>query len=495
VELSASIRERVQNIVIVMMENRSFDHMLGYLGKSQWRLGDPGDPDSMVDGLTDKEYSVEWDEEPYSTYPLGTTKWEEPDHRDPPHSGKMVGWQVVDPARYIWSYKMKQPGAKPGGVMGYLTKPEVPVYDFLARNYCVCDQWFCSVPGATWPNRMFAVAGTAGGETDIPETVLEGLWGKHTFFRELDARGVSWRWYSSDPSLLRAFDPEYRTDKTEHDRFAYFNECSKRQRRNFLRDCQEGKLPQVSWVDPNFFKFPLGLDGPAEANDDHPPHDVMLGQKFINTVYEALRNNEKQWNQTLLIVTYDEHGGFYDHVTPDPPLGPRVPALLVSPWVTPGRPLHTPLEHTSIIKTVLRRFADDRAIEVMGPRVYCANDVWDAITETEPRSGGPVTEPGLAAVGPKDFESIELKWPASTLGRIVEIVDKHSRRTEGSRADLVDLQEDLILLYEEMRRVVPREIGRPFSRIARAVPAGLRRLVSRLVNPFLARRKIPDRQP
>jgi phospholipase C len=498
--LDPVLRERIQHIVVVMMENRSFDHMLGYLGKSRWRLGDPNDPNSLVEGLKDEEDKVTWDGHEYATFPLGTTKWEPPSHQDPPHSGKMVGWQVEDRSRYVWAYRQKHEAEHgddidPRDVLGYLTADEVPIYDFLAREFCVCDHWFCSVAGATWPNRMFAVAGTAGGETDIPETMLEGLWGKHTFFRELDKKDVSWRWYSSDPSLLRAFDGEYRTDKTDHDHFAYFNEFSKRQPNNFLKDARQGTLPSVSWVDPNFFKFPLGLDGPAEANDDHPPHDVILGQKFIHVVYETLRRSP-QWERSLLIVTYDEHGGFYDHVKPKRPLGPRVPTFLISPWVARGRPLKKELEHTSIIKTVLRRFADDRAIEVMGPRVYYADDVWDAITEPSARPCPPVANPGAAAIEvTKDLKETELPFPGSTLQRVIEVIDKHSREGKRTRADLVDLQEDLILVYEEMRRVVPRGIGRTFSRIARALPNFLTRIGRRVVDPFLGDRKIPDRRP
>jgi len=498
--LDPAVRERIEHIVVVMMENRSFDHMLGYLGKSPWRLGDPSDPDSVVEGLRDEEDTVTWEGQEYSTFPLGTTKWEAPARQDPPHSGKMVGWQVEDRDRYVWAYRQKHEqehadDINPQDVLGYLTADQVPIYDFLAREFCVCDHWFCSVAGATWPNRMFAVAGTAGGETDIPQTVLEGLWGKHTFFRELDTKKVSWRWYSSDPSLLRAFDNEYRTDKTDQDHFAYFNERSSRQPNNFLKDARGGTLPSVSWVDPNFFKFPLGLDGPAEANDDHPPHDVLLGQRFIHVVYEALRRSP-QWERLLLIVTYDEHGGFYDHVKPKRPLGPRVPTLLISPWVARGRPYKRELEHTSIIKSVLQRFADERAIEVMGPRVYYADDVWDAITETSPRSCPPVTTPGAAAIDlDEDLNETELRFPGSTLQRVIEVIDKHSRGGKRSRGDLVDLQEDLILVYEEMRRVVPRGIGRTFSRIARKLPNVLSKVGRRVVDLFLGDRKIPDRQP
>jgi hypothetical protein len=164
--------------------------------------------------------------------------------------------------------------------------------------------------------------------------------------------------------------------------------------------------------------------------------------------------------------------------------------------VARGRPCKTEFEHTSIIKSVLMRFADEKAIEVMGPRVHYANDVWDVITESSPRPGPPVGNPGLAAIDVKeDLTETELPFPGSTLQRVVEVIDKHSREGKNSRGDLVDLQEDLILLYEEMRRVAPRGIGRTFSRIARKLPNFVSVIGRALVNLFLGQRKIPDRQP
>jgi phospholipase C len=487
--LTATTRDRVDHIVVVMMENRSFDHMLGYLGLPEWRLGDPGDASSMVDGVDDQR-TVSWEGVDYTPLPLGSSTWEPPEHGDPPHGGSSVAWQVEEPGRFIETYINTHEHADPRRIIGYLTPAEVPVYDFLAREYCVCDRWHCSVPGATWPNRMFAVAGTAGGETDIPETVLEGLWGKETFFRDLDRLGVSWRWYSSDPSLLRAFDKKYRVDDSL-DRFAFFDEYTERQRRNFLTDAASGSLPSVSWVDPNFFKLPL-VDGPLEANDDHPPHDVRLGQKFINVVYEALRTSPN-WDRSLMIITYDEHGGFYDHAEVPPPLGPRVPTILVSPWLKPGQPCHERLEHTSIIKTVLARFGDEEAVKRMGPRVYFANDIWHMLTETTPRPGAPVADPGAAALSASDLTPRRLRWPAATLQRTIQVLDERE-------AELTGLQYELLLLYEQLRRAAPRTVARSFSRFARRLPTFVTRVGRFVTRPFTKRlpagaQPMPERMP
>jgi len=438
-ELDPALHERIEHIVVVMMENRSFDHMLGYLSLPDWQLGGS----ETIDGLPAEGFMETFNGEPYKSAPLASSKWPE-DGGDPPHEGRPVAWQVAERARYLSTYVEKHPGRDPSVVMSYLTAKQVPVYDFLARQYCVCDRWFCSVPGATWPNRLFAIAGDAGGETNIPQTVLEGALGNMTtLFHILDDREVDWCWYSSDPSLLRAFSWKYRLDDNR-DRFAYFRHRTERQQRNFLSDAAEGQLPAFSWVDPNFFRLPLGLDGPLDPDDDHPPHDVMRGQKFVNTVYAALTRNEEAWRKTLVLVTYDEHGGLYDHCRPPGSLGPRIPALVISPWVKPARPCHTELEHTAIIKTALRRFADEAAAESMGPRVYYANDVWDMLDEKEPRDPPEVPDLGEAVVTPADLEATDLPPGGSTIQRVIEVADRFGE-------EFGELQQDLIEIFRRLR--------------------------------------------
>lgn len=485
------IRSLVDHIVVVMMENRSFDHMLGYLALPESRFGSRDKPGSTVDGV-DPGRVVTWGEKSYKAFALKSPTWVEPDYGDPPHDGDSVAWQVADPNRYIATYAARRPRAKTGAILGYLTADEVPVYDFLARNYCVCDKWFCSVPGATWPNRLFAVAGTAGGETDILETALETVTGgTPTVFRHLDRLEVSWRWYSSDPSLLRVFDPWYRLDD-DRNRFAFFDEMTERQHGNFLTDARDGTLPQVSWVDPNFFKLPRLLDGSMPSNDDHPPHDVALGQKFINIVYEALRTG-RNWERTMLIVTYDEHGGFYDHAKVPAPFGPRVPALVISPLVEPGRPCHIELEHTSIIKTILTKFDDTQGLEEMGPRVLFANDVWPMLTRTEPRRDcGPVTNPGRAKLEPGDLETRFLDWPGATIQRTLEALDERNSPTA--------LQAELLHVFARLRGVGGGgAVSRAVAGIARRLPRAPR-WVRVALRPALTRlprrvRPMPERMP
>jgi len=263
------------------------------------------------------------------------------------------------------------------------------------------------VPGATWPNRLYAMCGQAAGSRDDIPVPIYAL---PTFVRHLDEAGVTWRWYSFDPGTLRAADPEYRL--SHHDHFGYVDQRKLSieeevigkltEKGSFLDDVAAGQLPQVSWIDPHFKD--LSVLGP-DSNDDHPPSDVIAGQDLIMTVYHALSSNPATWAKTLLIIVYDEHGGFYDHVAPpgavdDHPdfqqLGVRVPALLVSPLVTPGSTSSALLgadfhfDHTSIMKTIFTRFCQvDGQIPAMSARAAAANHLGHLLRDGQPRAEVP----------------------------------------------------------------------------------------------------------
>jgi len=336
---------KVDHIVVLMLENRSFDHMLGYLTLE----GGRGD----IDGLTGSE-SNSYNGTTYPVHHLDRTAWNG-ELEDPCHGPECIDQQlenensgfVASYADYLAAYQHAHgsaPGADPGLVMGYYNAEDLPVYDHLAREFCVCDRWFSSVPGATWPNRLYSLAGRAAGDR---EDVDPPLYNVPTVFRFLDQRRVDWRFYSFDPATLRLVDAEYRL--SHHHNFAYVDrrKLTSQERaagelldeeRSFLDDAAAGTLPSVSWIDPHFKD--IRVFGP-DSNDDHPPSDVLAGQALVLDVYHALRTSP-QWEQSLLIVTYDEHGGIYDHVPPPPApddapefrrYGVRVPALVVSPYV------------------------------------------------------------------------------------------------------------------------------------------------------------------
>jgi phospholipase C len=407
--------EQIEHIVVVMLENRSFDHMLGYLSLPK-QQGGAGRTD--VDGLHGPEVNFNsYQGRPYGVHHLDRTQFAG-EAEDPDHSGRSVDEQLAGGGTgFVANFgrisqqraaKLGVPEPDPGLVMGYYDADDLPVYDHLAAEYCVVDRWFSSVPGATWPNRLYALAGRAAGTRDDKSPPLYAL---PSFVRYLDEVKVDWRWYSFDPGTLRAVDPAYRL--SNHNRFAYVDarKLSTRERSagelseegpSFLDDVASGNLPPVSWIDPRFKD--LRVLGP-DSNDDHPPSDVLAGQDLILTVYHALSSNAALWPGTLLIVTYDEHGGFYDHVPPPAAvdddaefkrLGVRVPALLVSPLVAPGSTSTSSLgpefhfDHASIIKTILARFCNvDGRIPAMTERVAGANHLGRLLIDGAPRAEVP----------------------------------------------------------------------------------------------------------
>ncbi|HYN26444.1 MAG TPA: alkaline phosphatase family protein [Pyrinomonadaceae bacterium] len=371
--------EKIDHIVVLMMENRSFDHMLGYL---KLEGSNPN-----VDGL-DAEMSNSHNGTSYPVQRLIGTVFE----HDPGHGADAVAQQLSNHnGGFVSNYASIHAEDDPALIMGYHNGSSVPVYDHLARNFCVCDRWFCSVPGATWPNRLYAVAGKSPSQAKkVP------IYDLPSFVRHLDAAKVSWGWYAHDVATLRLIDGKYRVG--HRSKFFWFDRRTWLKPITFLHHAASGNLPAVSWIDPNFVDY--SVTGPRESNDDHPPSDVMAGQDLALKLYNAIVNSPA-WKKTLLLIVYDEHGGFYDHVEPkDAPdnnpsfqtYGVRVPALVISPWVERGKVSHKLFDHTSIIKTILLRFCRqlDGTIPDMGLRVTNAEQLGSLLTLTAPREPTPI---------------------------------------------------------------------------------------------------------
>jgi phospholipase C len=409
-EARANLRQ-VDHIVVLMLENRSFDHMLGYL--------DLLDGQSEVRGLSHARpiahEGAEWEPQ----Y-LASTAF--PKSMDPPHGTKEIAKQINGGKMdgFIESFARANDVGEPERVMGYYTHRELPVYDHLAHNFLLCDQWFSSVPSATWPNRLFSIAGTCDPRR---EGLFDGDSGPfyelQSFVRFLEANEDpdTWRWYSWDPGSLRFVDDRYRPaldtilesglpQGFHHDHFRRVTqhaldpglhedeggEPEIRFGSGLLEDAANGDLPRVAWIDPNFVDLSI-LD--ANSNDDHPPSDVRAGQELVMTIIRALTESPC-WEKTMLLITYDEHGGFYDHEPPpappelDPPFrtyGVRVPAFVVSPFVEPGTVSHTVFDHASIVRTILERFGVEGAVERMAagaPRIGAAEHLGRLLTRTPP---------------------------------------------------------------------------------------------------------------
>lgn len=388
---------KVDHIVLVMMENRSFDHMLGYL--------------SREGGRTDIE-GLKWETGPDRTqYNFYKGRYYYPTHLtdtqiittealSPDHSHQNVESQMTDGMmHFVTDYAKLKAGDDPEQLqvaMGYYTGVELPVYDMLAREYCVCDHWFCSHVGPTWPNRFVAMTGDLNRDTygepevDTPDyttfTPSEAL----TLFDQLTARGVSWKYFQQRESMMRAFT-KYSFDMVNV--LEYSDPAQ-----GFHATAAAGQLPSFTWIDPLFGDLPAGVGSPQD-NDDAPPSDLKFGQQFINDVVSTLFNRRTNPNadKTMLIIVYDEHGGFYDHVEPPDnatpltgqfsgKLGPRVPAFVVSPYTPAGLVLKDVFDHGTIAATVLRRFCSPDP-PYMGPRFAAALDLRDALPLDSPRDG------------------------------------------------------------------------------------------------------------
>jgi phospholipase C len=434
IELDESIEalDEIEHIVVLMLENRSFDHMLGYLSLEAGGLEVDGLRAGMKNEYAGREFRI------FRLEKTSSTK-----AQDPCHSGECVDRQVSGgnggfAADYIET-RADPASAEPVVVMGYYDGTQLPVYDFLARRFCVCDRWFCSLKGATFPNRLYAVAGRAAGSRDNASPPTYHL---PSFVRKLDAAGASWRWYTHELfATIWAVDRDYLPNTFDNVR-PFSSPFS---HEDFFSTAKSGSLPAVSWIDPNF----VDVGGAAGSNDDHPPSDVRAGQELVLRTLNALVHSPA-WERTLLIVTYDEHGGFFDHVEPpsaedDDPrpefhsFGPRVPTIVVSPRVRPGVS-HELFDHTSIIKTCLARFCRQEGglIPDMGARVNAANHL-GLLLEKEVQvapPGDPALE-GLAA---------ELKrWRAESLQ---EELDVQADAVPPDPRALTDFQEDYVAARE-----------------------------------------------
>ncbi len=414
---------KIDHLVVLMLENRSFDQMLGYLSLA----GGRADVDGLTAGMANEHAGRTY---PVFHLPRGEVAAAA---LDPDHSGEAAARQIHGGRMdgFVASYaetlaKRGVVAADPAPIMGYYDAADLPTYDHLAAEFAICDRWHSSVPGATWPNRLYALTGQADGTPD--DKPGPPIYDKPSFVRHLDAAEVPWRWYSYSPSTLRCVDSEYLVG--HHDHFAFVDRVKLRWdpmleqevaidagSSSFLEDAVTGNLPAVSWIDPNFYD--LGLVG-SPSNDDHAPSDVFGGQELVFRVYNALAAGPR-WDRTLLVVVYDEHGGFHDHVSPpeapdeDPDrfgqYGVRVPALIASPWIPPGLVSHTLFDHTSIIKTILQRFCSAelehrhglKALghwlerghpHYLGRRVDAATGLGELLTEPRPRPA-----PDRAALG------------------------------------------------------------------------------------------------
>lgn len=359
----------VETIVVVMLENRSFDHALGSLS-----MGIAG-PSMPVDGLQrDPQWLARYgNSHNGNSYPLRRLQLTDQIIDDPPHehdtidiqiNSSTAGGQETRMGGFVASYASRQPLPRDLGlVMGYYDQTSVPVFDFFARNFTVCDHWFAALPTGTQANRLMAMSGTSSIIDNAPFLLQD----QDLVYDWLNSHGVPWAAYQAGDflpffALMPCWQGEIATSLVLSDfggrghfrRYKLFDEHWK----------DNGKpMPNVIFIEPEY------TDGPHDdPNDDHPPTGIAHGQLFLASIYSTLISNSARWAKTMMIVTYDEHGGFFDHVPP-PPMnttvqgfqfktrGVRVPALVISPLVGKGAVYPGHMDHTSLLQLFADRFA------------------------------------------------------------------------------------------------------------------------------------------
>jgi phospholipase C len=342
--------DNLKHIVVLMMENRSFDHMLGGLKKQN----------PKINGLAGNESNPDAEDKVIKVSPTADYRGQlshDPDHHFPGVDLQIYGGTPFGPGRvanmqgFIKSYATQGSSTQEShAIMNYFVPQKIPVLTKLATEFAVFNGWFSSIPGPTICNRAFAHYGTSFGNVDmnmflVPDALRQKI---PTIYERLAQGGHSAKLYYYDQPSSTMEIVNLIKDQSF---FGVFSD--------FLADCNSGDLPDYSFVEPNYSDHPGPGGGQLLATDQHPDHHVLAGDRFIASVYNAIRKNPELWQSTVLLVVYDEHGGLYDHVappscTPDgfqateaatgipgltftfDRLGIRVPAILISPYIPRG---------------------------------------------------------------------------------------------------------------------------------------------------------------
>lgn len=399
---------KIRNIVVVMAENRSFDHMLGYLSLPPSNRID-------VDGLRAEE---DWrarftnlDQGQAYTPFLGEDPYMMPHNFDPPHERPNVAGNLgplQDNTYAMNGFVSSIPVSVSGDpvvrrlVMSYFNYTQAPMNDFFSQNYAICDRWFSSLPAGTQPNRLMSMSGYSLIEVNhdvLPEHDLVYDW--------LTRQGVSWRVYHQGVPFFSMM-PKWLPEILMGDHFRNFSNLE-----SDLVSTPPDQFPQVIFVEPTYQDAPhLGW-----STDAHAPSGISNGQEFLMQVYNAVTNSPAFWRGAVMIVDYDEHGGFFDHVsppmiptavpanasynTPFASLGVRVPNYVISPFVKAGSVHHNLLDHTSVLKLIGEKFGNGSYSELVDARpVQSLSSVLNFDTPITNPPSAPALNEYLAKRGP-----------------------------------------------------------------------------------------------
>lgn len=415
--MATPLLQSIDHFVVVMLENRSFDHMLGFLYADKNNVSPSGQP---FEGLTGNEsnpdgkggqvkvFEIEaTDPRPY--FMPGTdpgegylnTNWQlfgaeqEPVPLVPPTNQGFVTnfastlqWETKQPGKVM-------PGTTPGQIMGMYTPQTLPILSGLASGYAVCDHWFGSAPTETFPNRAFMHMATSQGFVQDKSC---SVYTAPSIYTLLAKNGQTWAIYGYDaPPLTRGAVSDVTSAPPAN--FGLFAD--------FQKAVKQGTLADYVFLEPSWGSV---------GNSQHPNDNVAAGEQFLHDIYYTLFGSSI-WQSTLLIITYDEHGGCYDHVAPPSNavapdnsagelgfgftrFGPRVPTVLVSPLIPAGTVYRatgaTPFDHTSILATVEKRFG----LGNLTKRDAAASDVGGVLTLKQARQDDPLKGVQVPVSGP-----------------------------------------------------------------------------------------------
>jgi phospholipase C len=397
----------IQNVFVLMLENRSFDHMLGFSGitGSDAATGQP----TRINGLTGRESNAFGGASFSVAQPAPYTMPMDPAHEFPDVLKQLCGTGAVYASGgsyppivnngFAASYAASGAGANPAEIMECFSPGQLPVLHALAQEFVVCDNWYASMPGPTWPNRLFVHAASSNGLDHSPTTAEIVLWETlagfsfpaGTIFDLMNRNNTRWRLYAGDEGI-------------QLDLVHPFGE--------FASDVSAAEYDVAyTFIEPSYNV----LADYKCSSSQHPLDDVTRGEALIRAVYEAIRNSPL-WDHSLLVITWDEHGGFYDHVAPPAAVepgdshpggdhnqfgftfqqyGPRVPAVVISPWIPPNLVDHRIYDHTSILATLENLFG----MPPLTKRDGAANKLTPLLTLSSPRDDAPFMLPAEANSG------------------------------------------------------------------------------------------------
>jgi phospholipase C len=379
----------LQHIVVLMQENRSFDNYFGALNREGQPASEPG-PTSRTRSATIAPFHQTANCEVTDLNHSWTGTHAEI------NNGRMDGFPAQNAA-----------AGDPGGsrAMGYYDSSDLPFYYGLANAFGVGDRYFASVPGPTYPNRFYELAGTSFGHIDnnLPPA---GGFTQPTIFGRLQQAGISWKVYDAQVATAGFF-----TDVQAH--MDHVQPISQ-----YMADAAAGTLPQVAFVEPTY------IAKVTQESDEHPPANIQVGQQFTAGVIRALMTSPN-WSSSALLLTWDEHGGYYDHVAPPaapkpdsiPPMlgatdtrvafdryGVRVPFLAISPFSKPHFVSHRVSDHTSILRLIEQRFQ----LQPLTRRDAQANNLLEYFDFANPHFGTPPTLPAATVDQSKAAQCLAL---------------------------------------------------------------------------------------